>query len=337
MITSCGNDEQPTDGEWLIDNNQVFDGGPGKDGIPSVDNPTFIAVNEVDFLTADDLVIVAKVGDEVKVYAHDILDWHEIVNDNVGGKSMAVTYCPLTGTAVGWDAMVNGSETTFGVSGLLYSTNLMPYDRKSNSTWSQMRLDCVNGELLGTGIQTIPLLESEWSVVADMFPNAKVMSTETGFSRNYGEYPYDDYKTSSSTIFPLPNGIDSRIFSKERVLGIQEEGGSMAFRFSDFSIAGFVNIQESVVAGKSIVAFGNRSDNFLVAFENNLNGEEMKFVPIPRDGEIIALDELGNSYNAFGEVVIGPNEGDRLEQVPNYIGYWLGWSSFQLNIPIFEP
>ena len=336
VVSSCNNDENPstTSGEWLVDNNQVFDGGPGKDGIPSIDNPSFTSVNNVDFLTDDELVIVAKVGDNVKMYSHDILDWHEIVNDVVGSKAVAVTYCPLTGTAVGWDANVDGEVTTFGVSGLLFSTNLMPYDRNSNSTWSQMRLDCVNGDLIGTEIETVPLVEMEWSVAKSMFPDAQVLTTDTGFSRNYGQYPYGDYLTSNSLIFPLPNGLDSRMPSKERVLGVQESGGSMAFRFKDFDIAGFVNIEENTVAGKPIVVFGTREENFLVAFENDLNGERVNFVPIPRDGDIVASDDSGNSYNVFGEVVDGPDVGSKLKEVTNYIGYWLGWSAFQLDIPI---
>ncbi len=336
LLGSCNSDENPSGGEWLIDSNQVLDGGPGKDGIPSVDNPDFISINEVDFLANDDLVILAKVGDDVKIYPHVILDWHEIVNDNVGGKALAITYCPLTGTAVAWDANVNGKNTTFGVSGLLYTTNLMPYDRESNSTWSQMRLDCVNGELIGTAIETFHLVETEWNIATSMFPDAQVLSTNTGFSRNYGQYPYGDYKTSNSVIFPLPNGLDTRIPSKERVLGIQEELGSLAFRFRDFNNFGIVSIQEDMVAGKSIVAFGSQAENFLVAFENDLNGEKVNFVAIPRDGQIVAADDSGNSYNVFGEIVEGPDSGAKLEEVSNYIGYWLGWSSFHLDIPISQ-
>ena len=120
----------------------------------------------------------------------------------------------MTGTGIGWDRMIEGQETEFGVSGLIYNTNLMPYDRRTNSTWSQQRLDCVNGELRGTRINTYSFVETTWATLKAFYPDAEVLTTQTGFSRNYGNYPYDDYRTSSATIFPVTN-IDSRLHPKK--------------------------------------------------------------------------------------------------------------------------
>ena len=189
LITSCSEDGQPSpvtinnpntpnnsnNSSWLVPLNEVRDGGPGKDGIPSIDNPIFQSVSEASF-PDDELVIGLKWDDEVRVYPHYILDWHEIVNDDLGPVSVAVTYCPLTGTTIGWDRQVNGENTTFGVSGLLYNSNLMPYDRRTNSTWSQMRLDCVNGELISTEINTIQLVETSWGTMKELYPNAMVFN-----------------------------------------------------------------------------------------------------------------------------------------------------------------
>ncbi|MEM8528113.1 MAG: DUF3179 domain-containing (seleno)protein [Bacteroidota bacterium] len=152
LFYACEKESVPdteSEGNWLIPQNEIRDGGPGKDGIPSIDNPEFVAVNDIDFLSEDDLVVGVKVGAEIRAYPHLILDWHEIVNDQLEDLSLALNYCPLTGTAIGWKSKIDGKVTTFGVSGLLYNTNLMPYDRLTNSTWSQMRLDCVEGELQG--------------------------------------------------------------------------------------------------------------------------------------------------------------------------------------------
>ena len=114
----------------------------------------------------DDLVIAIQTGEGVKAYSHPVLDWHEIANDELpAGKNLALTYCPLTGTAIGWNNDINGEKTTFGVSGLLYNSNLMPYDRASNSTWSQMSHKCVNGALIGTEIETFHLIEMNFNTL----------------------------------------------------------------------------------------------------------------------------------------------------------------------------
>jgi len=128
LLISCGDKDSVSSTDWLIPQSEVFDGGPGKDGIPSVDNPNFSAIAEIDFLDPQDLVVAIKAGDEIKVYPHPILDWHEIVNDEINGIPLALTYCPLTGTAIAWKRTINGKETTFGVSGLLYNSNNLPKD-----------------------------------------------------------------------------------------------------------------------------------------------------------------------------------------------------------------
>ena len=122
------------DPSWLIPNNQVFDGGPGKDGIPALVNPPMFDASQAIYLSDNDLVIGYKVGNDARAYPHKILDWHEIINDDINGKPVAIIYCPLTGTAIAWSRFIEGSVSTFGVSGLLYNTNLMPYDRAQTAT-----------------------------------------------------------------------------------------------------------------------------------------------------------------------------------------------------------
>ncbi|MEL6945943.1 MAG: DUF3179 domain-containing (seleno)protein, partial [Bacteroidota bacterium] len=183
--------QQTVDNEsWLIPKSEVRDGGPGKDGIPSIDNPIFIDAETADFLDPDDLIVGVKVGDDIRAYPHLILDWHEIVNDQLDDLALSLNYCPLTGTAIGWNRTIDGNTTTFGVSGLLYNTNLMPYDRLTNSTWSQMRLDCVGGELKGESADLYPVVETTWANWKKRYRNTKVLSTNTGFNRRYGQYPY---------------------------------------------------------------------------------------------------------------------------------------------------
>lgn len=108
-----------TSGDWLLKENEIFDGGPGKDGIPALESPNFTDVTSIRYLTDNDLVLIAKINGEIKIYPHPILDWHEIINDGIGGTKYAITYCPLTGSGISWNRTIDGVETTFGVSTIL--------------------------------------------------------------------------------------------------------------------------------------------------------------------------------------------------------------------------
>jgi len=187
--------------EWSIPVAEVLDGGPGRDGIPALVNPTLISPSETTILNDEDLVLLFKNGDDVRAYPHIILDWHEIINDNIGDVSMAVTFCPLTGTGIGWGRMLNNVETTFGVSGLLYNTNLIPFDRLTSSNWSQILNESVNGDLIGQQVELYQLLETNWATAKQIYPDIKVVSTSTGFSRTYGTSPYGDYNTNNDRFF----------------------------------------------------------------------------------------------------------------------------------------
>ncbi|RMG22639.1 MAG: DUF3179 domain-containing protein, partial [Bacteroidetes bacterium] len=309
--------------EWLIPEEEVLDGGPGKDGIPSIDQPRFVSVQEADqWLQPTDLVVGVRVGQVIRAYPHIILDWHEIVNDQVDSLAIAVTYCPLTGTAIGWKRRVKGELTTFGVSGLLYQTNLMPYDRKTNSTWSQMRMQAVNGELIETEAETWQVVETSWDSWKSMYPDSEVLSTQTGFSRSYGFYPYGDYKTNHSYfLFPI-NNRDDRVPAKERVLGIRAGQQVLAFRFDSFANGTRV-IQNSISRLSAVVA-GNRSHNILVAYGSRLpDGTELSFEAVDAARlPVIMKDQEGNEWDVFGFAVSGPRAGQQLPQLTSLIGYW---------------
>ncbi len=324
-------DPQTGDGTWLIPQDEVFDGGPGKDGIPSIDEPVFIDPSEVTFLDDNDLVIAVAFDEVVKVYPHPILDWHEIVNDEIGEHYFALTYCPLTGTAVNWNREINGTVTEFGVSGLLYNSNLIPYDRLTNSNWSQIRLDCVNGELQGKVSPTYPVVETTWGAIKQV-ENLLVLSTETGFSRDYGRYPYGDYRTNDDfLIFPISNE-DDRLGAKDRVLGIHMNGRTKAYSFENL----FGEEEEllfDVFQGKEIAVIGNKSMNFMNAYflesdraYNVLRGQ------FPN----ILKDDRENVYDVFGRVSSGPDSDLRLQQPTSFIGYWFAWATFYPDIQLYQ-
>ncbi len=131
--------------QWSIPEDQIVVGNE-IDLIPSIDDPKYVSVGEVNFLSDNDLVIGYKSREIMRAYPLRILNYHEIVNDDINGSKVAITYCPLTGTSLIWDRMIDGVETTFGVSGQLFNANLLPYDRLTGTTWSQMLTRGVRGE-----------------------------------------------------------------------------------------------------------------------------------------------------------------------------------------------
>jgi len=325
--------------KWLIPSDEVFDGGPGKDGIPSVDSPQFELAN-ADFIDDDDLVVGIVSENEARAYPHFILDWHEIVNDDIGDLSIAIVYCPLTGTALGWDRTVGDSHTTFGVSGLIYNNNIIPYDRATGSNWSQMRMECVNGQLIKTMPTTHQVVETTWATWKKLYPNTKIMSTDTGHSRNYGRYPYGSYKTGSNLLFPISES-DDRLHAKERVHGVILENRAEIFRFSSFEQAAVIQHRSQ---DSDIIIVGSKKDNFMVSFVNrSINGERLTF-HIPEElkvdsgfnSPILIEDQLGNQWDIFGHAVSGPNQGEQLVTTQSMMGYWFSFHAFYPNPVIYD-
>ncbi|AFH49648.1 Hypothetical protein IALB_1942 [Ignavibacterium album JCM 16511] len=336
VLTGCDNlstNSTNISGEWLIPKDQIFDGGPGKDGIPALITPHFAAVSSTSYLNNDDLVLIIKVGDEVRIYPHSILDWHEIINDEISGTKFAITYCPLTGTGIAWNRVINGKETTFGVSGLLYNSNLIPYDRATNSNWSQMKLLSVNGSLLGFVVNTLPLIETSWLTAKQVFPSAKVVTTSTGYSRSYGTYPYGDYKTNHGLLLFPVSPDDSRLPRKERVLGVIVNNETRAYRFKENGLN--IDLISDVVGEKSITVINSKSRNFIAAYQNELeDGSAVSLSPLQNELSIIMIDKNGNKYNLFGEVIDGPKQGMKLKQVTTMVAYWFAWGAFYPNTSI---
>jgi hypothetical protein len=328
-----GGNSNNTGGEWLIPLSEVRDGGPGKDGIPALLSPIKWSVNDPanDYLRESQLVLGYQHEGEICAYPHPILDWHEIINNTVGGQPIAVTYCPLTGTGIGWERIVQGRETTFGVSGLLYNSNLIPYDRNTGSNWSQIRMDCVNGLLIGQEAVVLPLIEMPWGTWKKLFPESKVVSTITGHTRSYGSYPYGSYRTNSSLIFPAQPS-DDRLHPKERVLAVIREDLAKVYRFEHFG-SGPTVIQDEFM-NMHLALVGTSSD-YMVA----LNAEVESGVVLqlrPGETEGILLDEEGNEWNLFGVAVSGPRKAQQLKPVKAMMAYWFSIAAFYPKPEIYS-
>ncbi len=327
LLISCNKDTNNQ--VWLIPSDQVFDGGVAKDGIPSVDNPNFEPTLQNTYLNLNDLVIGIIYNGQAKAYPHRILDWHEIVNDQIDDRAFALTYCPLTGTGVAWNRELDGDITTFGVSGKLYNSNLIPYDRKTDSYWSQMRLDCVQGDLIETVIETFPIIETTWETWKATYPNSSVMTLDTGFSRDYNAYPYDDYRTNHNRIFFPVEPVDSRLPSKERVLAVLTDIENKVYSIEAFSED---NVISDVVGDTEILVFGSKERNFVLAYENI----GLQNVRISEANLAIAEDDNGNIININGEIISGPLAGTQLRQTKSILGYYFSLAAFYPDILIYE-
>ena len=325
--TGGANDGGPEGGEtateWSIPRSEVFDGGPGKDGIPALENPNFVSAQNVSVLLDTDLVLGFKNGEDVRAYQHIILDWHEIINDNIGDASLAITYCPLTGTGIGWNRVINGKETTFGVSGLLYNTNLIPFDRETNSNWAQILNTAVNGSLDGKEIDLIMLVETNWKTWKTLYPNTKVVGLNTGFSRTYGISPYGDYNTNNNRfLFPVPK--DNRLPSKDKIHAIISNNKAKAYQFKDFVTN---HIFKDVFQENNYLLVGN--ENFIVSFELTTAEVALDYDYV-YDGtsDVVLQDSIGNQINIFGEIVAGPDTGARLQASASFMAFWFSIPAF---------
>jgi hypothetical protein len=219
----------------LIPENQIFGGGPAKNGIPSIDQPEFISASDVRFLKKDDRILGIEIGGISRAYPIKIMNWHEIVNDHIDKVYFTVTYCPLCGTGMAFSAQLNNKKLKFGVSGLLYNSDVLLYDRETESLWSQIMAQAVTGQYKGTHLQVLALEHTTWSAWKQAHPDTEVLSTKTGYRRNYDRDPYQGYEKSTGIYFSVSNTAPTSYHPKERVLGVTIDGISKAYPFVELN------------------------------------------------------------------------------------------------------
>ncbi len=320
---------------WFIPKLEVYEGA-GRDGIASVNEPKFTTTEATQFMDEEDLVTVLQIGDDIKAYPHPILDYHEIINDEVGGLPVAINYCPFTGTGMAWERTFNGDTTTFGVSGLLYNSNLMPFDRATETIWSQLALKGVNGEFLGKSAIVHSMTEMPWSTWKILFPTSKVLSKDTGFDLIYGDYPYLDFRTNNEFfVFPV-NNTDNRLPNKERVLGVIGANETRVFRFSSFTEKNEIQVIHNSFMGRSIAVFGSAAQGIIGVVSASLkDGTTIEFLPTVNDSNLL-VDTNGNEWTILGKAVSGDLIGTQLDIPKSFMGYWFSFAIFYPNLDIYE-
>ena len=216
----------------LIPLKEIRSGGPGRDGIPSLDNPVFVTADNARFLKSKDRVLGVELNGVQRAYPIRILNYHEIVNDTLGGQPIVITYCPLCGSGMAFDSSINGKRLEFGVSGLLYNSDVLLYDRQSRSLWSQIMSTAVTGNMKGTRLDPLPVAHTTWRDWQTRHPDTEVLSTRTGFRRNYKVDPYLNYGRNGRLYFPVAEE-NRRYPRKSIVMGLEIDGRFKAYPFKE--------------------------------------------------------------------------------------------------------
>jgi len=230
--------------KYIVHPSKIRGGGPPKDGIPSIDNPKFQPMSEVDWIEDNELVLALTYKGEEKVYPLQILVWHEIVNDYVAGDPILITYCPLCGTGLAFSPILKGERVEFGTSGKLYNSNLVMYDRLTDTYWTQVEGQAIIGELAGTILDPISIDTLRWDLWKETHTDSLVLTKDTGHARNYGRDPYGGYYEDDFALyFPVEYSSD-RIAAKTVIFGINVDGTYKAYKESD--IGNFVDTVNGV-------------------------------------------------------------------------------------------
>lgn len=200
---------------------QLLRGGPPKDGIPALTSPKTVRASRANFLQPHDRIVAVTMNDESRAYPIRMLNWHEIVNDELGGVPIAVVYCPLCDSVTVVDRRMDEEILEFGVSGMLYQSNVLMYDRQHDALWSQIMLEAISGPYAGQSLTHYP----GWAITTfeqwkREHPNGTVVTFDTGHRRDYDQSPYDDYMTSDALYFPVKRH-DDRLGRKDRVIGLR--------------------------------------------------------------------------------------------------------------------
>ena len=238
---------------------EIMQGGPPADGIPAIDNPRFLKANEADFLDDEDEVLAIVKNGIAKAYPIRILNYHEVVNDFFNNDAVIITFCPLCGSGLAFSGKIKGANRTFGVSGLLFNSDVLLYDRETESLWSQLMGSAVSGRSVDQKMELVAMEQTSWHDWQKRNPNTLVLSTATGFSRDYTRLPYDGYEASPRLYFPV-NNKSNKLSNKERVIGISVDGVHKAYAFRVLRKADNLPITDTV-NGIGIKVHFNKDSN----------------------------------------------------------------------------
>lgn len=326
------NNTVPTTPPPVVDPSEIRDVLP-RDAIPAITNPKFHPAGEAPY-SDDDRVLAIEINGDARAYPIRILNWHEVVDDHVGSVPVAITFCPLCGTGLAFDRRLEGTTYVFGVSGKLYKNDLVMYDRETESLWNQVSGTAIAGRLSGKKLTQLPvdhLTFGEWKKV---YPSGKVLSTETGFIRNYNVDPYAGYDRSTDIGIFGQSEYDSRLpHPKTLVLGVVLDGDARAYPIDRLPAHGVVS---DTVGGKELLVYNNLSASLQAAFENNL---VLKGPFVGVFGKLAFKDDAsGTEFSATtGQGSGGSLHGKTLTKLPGIQSFWFAWSDHYPTTGLYAP
>ena len=331
-----------------VDLAEFLGGGPPKDGIPAVEVPTYESITAArGWLESRSPVISLSVGGDARAYPLAILMWHEIANDTLGGVPVVVTFCPLCNTALVFEREFDGVVHDFGTTGNLRFSDLVMYDRQTESWWQQATGEAIVGELTGTRLTFLPAQIVSLADFEAAHSDGDVLSRETGFSRDYGRNPYVGYDTVDQNPFLFDGVLDGRLAPKERVVTVGDGDDAVAYPYAELRKVG---VASGTVGGEEIVVFwapGTASalDGPNIDESGDI-GATGVFRPVV-DGRRLTLErgddedapirdrETGSTWSVAGVAIDGELKGSRLEPVVHGDHFWFAWAAFSPDTTIW--
>ena len=337
--------------EPLVPQHEILSGGPPPDGIPSIDAPEFDRASEVQWLEPQEAVIALVVNGDARAYPAQVLIWHEIVNDTVGGEPVTLTFCPLCNTAIGYYRQLGDRILDFGTSGRLYNSALVMYDRQTESLWAHFTGQAIAGELTGAQLELIPVATVAWETFLAEHPNGLVLERPGGFGRSYGTNPYAGYDQPDGTpIFPV-GASDPRLPPQTRVLVVRHGDASVAVQLDALQTEGALRLD---LGGTPLVAFhlpgtATPIDSPQVAFgrdvgatgvfDSTVEGQRLSFARKPNaasseDPGAFVDDQTGSTWSLLGLALDGPLAGTQLEAVEHLDTFWFAAAAYDPGIEL---
>ncbi|MBK9166450.1 MAG: DUF3179 domain-containing protein [Bryobacterales bacterium] len=332
-------------GEWKtdtsrksIDLRELLRGGPPKDGIPSIDRPRFIPAGEASWLSPKEMVIAFELAGAARAYPLQILMWHELVNDSLGATPVLVSYCPLCNSAIVFDRRVDGNTLEFGVSGMLRNSDMVMYDRQTDSLWQQITGEGIVGEYTGKILRILPSQMIAFDEFKTAWPKGVVLSRETGFSREYGRNPYRGYEFGSGPIMPVPEARKTSLRPMEKLVVLKHGNGYRAYPVSRLARS---RVVEDRIDGRFVVVFyspeglsaldaqameKSRAAGSVGVFVAEADGRRMRF---RRNGDRIEDKETGSEWSVTGMAREGALQGARLAPVEHGVYFAFAWLAFE--------
>ena len=322
--------------------------GAGRDAIPAISGPLYWTLEEASEVYTDNVPLVqVNVNGDVRGFPLEILTWHEIVNDTIGGVPVAVTFCPLCNTAIAFESQIGEEVYKFGVSGLLRNSDLVMYDRKTESLWQQSSGRAIVGAMVGARLKYVAASVVTVGQLRAAYPDALVMSRDTGWDRPYGQNPYRGYDNPEEggpyTFFFDRESIDPRLPPAERVVSIEgPSGAATAYAWSALEVE---RVLHDSFDGIDLVVFWTpgalsildsgilrdaREVGTTAVFETTLDGQALSFAlnPADVDGQTFVDEQTGSVWDIFGRAVEGELVGSQLRRVIHSDHFWFAWQAF---------